>query len=418
MNLMGLSGFRDDWPTWILALVIAIGLYYFVSQTEPIEVHSRAVDLIVVQSPAVAVASALPTEVNMRVEGPKEAIKAYLDSEPKAELILTNATEGPGQELRFAIRPEPTLGQVKVTLTPQVFLVDLERRTTRQYRPQLRTVGELREGLVMADELEGLPQQVMVTGPDKRMQELAEVVFRVDLSKFEGVTQQKVNFQPIDAVGVKVPFLQITPADADVRFFVSRKEESVRIPVLPQLTGGPAPGWLLKEMRVEPNTVEVSGPGKELARLQRLLTEPIVIDGISTDQTYTAKVAIPKSGGYNVTPTTVTVRLLLERLSGRRTFGGIPIALIDQAQGMRYSIAPAEFQITVQGDLDVLEAMLDGSLRAQLRVAAFPVGEHQVRSDALVLALPPGVAILNRSPEMLQLSVVAQANPDALPGSP
>lgn len=416
MSSVNLLSIREDWPTWLVALAFAVALHTYVSQTEPIEVQTRAVPLVISQSSSVAVANALPPEVNMRIEGPKDFVKEYLDTQPVAHLNLENASEGMGQELRFFARPEPALNQVRVTFDPPGHLVDLEPRLTETFIPRLQPRGELSDNLTMSGAPEGIPERVTVTGAARLVREVVEVVYQVDLSRFEGVTQQDVSFIALDDAGVRIPFLQITPPSAPARFPISRKQESIRVPVIPQLEGGPAPGWMITEIAVDPVAVEIAGPGRELAKLRRLETESIDIAGIASDQTYTARVTIPRNVGIEATPRSVTVRLTLAQQTSLRTFSGIPVALNDQMPDYVYRLNPAELQITVRGTARALEDMLEGTIRGAVRVASFPVGEHQIRTDAISLTLPAGITVASRTPESFTLTVApAQASPPADP---
>lgn len=399
------TSWRAEWLTWVIAFVVACGLYFFVSRGQPQGVETRAIDLAIKPSSRVAVANALPSEVNMKVEGAIDSVKAFLDSEPVAELDLANALEGSGQEIRLLVKPQPTLGLVKVTLNPASLLVDLEPRATRTLIPKMLSTGELREYLTLDQEIEGLPQSVQVTGPERRMNEVADIIFRVDLSQFEGVAQRLVTFQAVDLAGIKVPFVQIEPAEAEVRFLVHRKQESVRVPVLPSLQGAPAPGYLLFNLDVEPPTVEMSGAGRELARIRQAETEIIDITGISTDQTYTRKVTLRHGSGITLSPATVTVKVQVERISGRRTIPAVAVELTDRQPGKTYRLEPAAIQVTLQGDPTALRELAETMVRARLRVGAFPVGAHPIRLDAIELDYPPGLSLLGRSPEALNLVV-------------
>jgi|GEM_PF-3654500 len=411
MNVFGQLSLREDWPTWIFALLCALALHTYVSRTEPIETQTRVVPLVIAQSQTFAVANALPPECNLRVEGPKDFVKAYLDSEPVAQLNLENATAGMGQQMRLTVHPKPTFSQLKVTVIPGEHLVDLEPRMTRALVARMEATKALQDELVMDALPEGVPDKVSVTGPESRMAEVVEVVYPVDLSQFKGVTQQEVPFYAMDLLGTRVPFVTVTPSQSLLRFLVSRKEESIQVPVLPSLKGGPAPGWLVSEVAVDPVTIEVAGAGKVLSRLKRLDTEAINIEGIASDQTYIVRVVAPKNSDVSLSPKTVTVRLVLERVSGRRTFVGVPIAINDQAQGSIYRLAPAEFDITLQGDIATLDAMVEGSIPGKLRVASFGIGEHEIRADAVELTLPLGVTVVSRSPETFTLTVTSGPAP-------
>lgn len=82
---------------------------------------------------------------------------------------------------------------------------------------------------------------------------------------------------------VRAPFgvevMQITPSNVSITF-----EESAAkaVPVVPQLDGEPADGFIVGVVTADPVTVDVAGPATAVARLTAATTEPVSLAGATT----------------------------------------------------------------------------------------------------------------------------------------
>jgi YbbR domain-containing protein len=80
----------------------------------------------------------------------------------------------------------------------------------------------------------------------------------------------------------RVDILQIDPGAISVTL---EKSGEVNVPVHPSLQGQPAPGFVVKDVTVEPATVVVEGPRSRLSGNVNVITERVRIDGRTTSIT-------------------------------------------------------------------------------------------------------------------------------------
>lgn len=81
---------------------------------------------------------------------------------------------------------------------------------------------------------------------------------------------------------VRAPFgvevVQISPSTVAAAFETSATKV---VPVVPEVVGNPAEGYLVGTVTAEPPTVTVVGPASAVARLTQAITEPVSVAGIS-----------------------------------------------------------------------------------------------------------------------------------------
>lgn len=85
--------------------------------------------------------------------------------------------------------------------------------------------------------------------------------------------------------GVRV--MRVTPASVNL-VIETLAERTVQ--VVPRVVGEPAAGFVLKDIRLEPSEITISGPASTLENLEQLTTEPISAEGLR--ETYSQSLQI------------------------------------------------------------------------------------------------------------------------------
>jgi len=113
---------------------------------------------------------------------------------------------------------------------------------------------------------------------------------------------------------VRAPFgvevVQVTPSNISMLFELS---ESKTVPIVPEVEGQPANGFIVGKITSEPATVVVVGPGSALKTLSQATTEAISVNG--------AKTAVIEAVTVGVTDPSVRLR---EPQIARVTVGIVP----------------------------------------------------------------------------------------------
>jgi YbbR domain-containing protein len=114
-----------------------------------------------------------------------------------------------------------------------------------------------------------------------------DLEYEVDLSGAKpGVTSREVDLTALD-VGRGAQIVSRSPTQLE---FTLERRISRRVEVAPQITGQPAEGFLLGEVRATPRRLLVTGAESEVLRLGEVLTETIDVTGATQPIERSAKI--------------------------------------------------------------------------------------------------------------------------------
>ena len=144
--------------------------------------------------------------------------------------------------------------------------------------------------------------------------------------------------------GVKV--LQATPSTLSLTFEAS----AVRtVPVVPDLGGDPAAGFIVGRVTTVPATVEVVGPVSAVRKITEATTEPVDITGATGPVRDTVTIGLPDSIARLRNPQSGMVTVEIAPAPVERTLAGVPVGLRGLAAGRRATLMPAQVTATVRG---------------------------------------------------------------------
>ncbi len=90
---------------------------------------------------------------------------------------------------------------------------------------------------------------------------------------------QDVDLEATDETGAPVPGVELIPQRVHVSIDVARELAYATLPVVPVLTGEPAPGYRVSSVSADPQTLTVSGEAAAVERLSSISTQPLDISG-------------------------------------------------------------------------------------------------------------------------------------------
>ncbi|MFP5284937.1 MAG: YbbR-like domain-containing protein [Thermoanaerobaculia bacterium] len=161
-------------------------------------------------------------------------------------------------------------------------------------------------GFIILDQVQDV--NVRLIGSKRAIRQLNpyQVSVQVDLPQREEGTVT-IN---LSAENVLVPpGLEVVSIEPNTIRVELEREVTQRVPVVPQLVGRPADGFVVEEPEVFPNQVLVSGPASLVARTESLTTKPINLNGRTTTFEETVNVVTTDPLLQIVQPTRVSVRV-------------------------------------------------------------------------------------------------------------
>lgn len=413
------SGWVDylipDVATLLLAIVLALAVWWIAIDQEnplmvqdfgervPISVLGLGEDLVVVED--------LSSEaVRLRLRAPRNSWEDLTLSDFRATIDLTGL--GPGEH------DVPV--QVK-SLDPQVGIVDIQRS---QLRVTLDTLT-VKEVPVQAEIMDSTafgydaqpaiyrPMTVTVSGPASQVQQVAKARTEVFLrgaksqvERMETVTPVNVQGEAVARVTAEPPQVQVV---VPVEQWPGRKEVAVRV----KLQGGPADGYRLSSVKVEPSTIVLQGDTEVLANVPGYVeTEPLNLDDATADVRLRLNLLLP-DGVTSYDGDTVVATAGITPIEGGITISQ-PLVQQGLGPGLQAQSALDSVDVILSGPLPLLDSLNQDDVFAILDLSGLIAGTHSVQPKVV---LPDGISLNSVIPAMVEVVITPEISGAATAGA-
>ena len=221
----------NEWArTWglrLLALGIAIGIWFNASVEDRLVFSEKVVEASVTYSSPVGfiIASPGPQSVNVRLKGSKKAIRQLNPYTVNVQVELSKRQIGPANITLSTEDVQAPDGLEALSIEPNTVRVDLEREVSMRVPVVPKFVGKPAAGSAIG-EPEVSPNQVLVTGPEPTLTRLESLSTRP--INLEG---RALTFDERVEVVSPSPLIQIAPAGT----------VTVRVPITPPGTATETP---------------------------------------------------------------------------------------------------------------------------------------------------------------------------------
>ncbi len=319
--------------------------------------------------------------------------------------------------------PEPQVLDVEVTaltdgievlsVTPSTVRVEVDRVDVRTVPVEVDT-GSVPEGLEI-----GTPtlnsRTVDVRGPASIVRRVSRAVAFVNISASGIDFNEPVELVAVDVEGQPIDSgrLEIEPSSVSVQIDVEATETNKTVPVRPDISGTPAPGFALESLAVDPAVVTLRGLPEDLADIDEVLTEPLNIDGVSGDQSFQTTLVLGEEVRLAESSETdaVTVNAAIVPSVSSRTF---VVGIVCQGSGANACIPSLDqLTLTLSGPGEALSGLTAASLTPVINVGGLAPGTYNLEPS--VSGLPEGVQLLAITPGLVTVTIVAPATPAPSP---
>jgi YbbR domain-containing protein len=395
-----------------LALGLAFALWVFVSYTQnpdrdtsydsvPVDIVGRAPELVLVDQDGLPRAS-LPT-VNVMVEGDTETLTKLQLSSIRALVDLSALGPGEHQVPVDVATTRSDLKRLTFSPSPSFLPVRLEQEITRTVPLTVELEGTVpfsfEAGTARLAVRNQEIRQVQVRGPQSRVERvtLARVTANIDRLTANYSSPRPV--QPIASDGQAVTGVTIEPVNVDVLVPIVSSAGIKRVPVVPQIVGQPASGFIVTNIAVTPQFVRLTGSSGPLDAVQSLATENVDITGAAQTVQRTAAIRTPPNIGLaSGEPSVVTVTITVAPLD--RPFQitlPVPIVAVDVPDGLSVSLNPSTVQLAVTGSSGRLAGISANALQGVVSVQGRGAGSVTLTPQ---FNLPEGITIAGEPPRV------------------
>jgi YbbR domain-containing protein len=245
--------------------------------------------------------------------------------------------------------------------------------------------------------------EVHVRGPKSIIRTLSDLKIRytIDLS----AVNIGVNIIPIHQARIPLPngisILKINPDSITVKV---ENEIKKKLPVNISLTGKPAKGFMVVGAEAKPTSVTLRGSEETLGRMDKVLTKPINIKGLSGS--FKREVTLDLAENLNLVDSSkiILATVMINEQLTTITFDNIPV----QGDGCLYvyRITPPVITIKVKGPVNVIEKLYGtNGVQVYVDLKGLKPGIYNKRAT---ITLPVKTTLIDATPEIFKVKIINQ----------
>lgn len=305
INLQNL--FRKNLPVKILALIASIIMWGYVMNEENPSVNGRyTVPVEIVNAPEGYDVNMGVREVTLKVRAPRSLMAAAHESDFKAVIDLSGDTEGEYDEKIRTVIPQ---GFELLGMSDDTVHVTMEALIAHGVPVDIVVNGKAAQGMELG-EIKPAQQYVNVYGPRHLVDSIVKASGKIKLADNNSDFTMRVKLTAVTADGENINNLAVLPGELDVTVQLVPGEGKKIVPVKPAVTGILPEGYVLGEVTVQPNQVELTGANKTLADIKNVETIPLSLHGVISTVDKDVELSLPE--GIASTVKKVTLHIVIK----------------------------------------------------------------------------------------------------------
>ena len=416
---------REQIYRLIVAFILSFTLWIFVSYTTnpdqrtqfenvPVAIEGLDGARLIVDDAGLPRTSR--AQVTVVVDADAETLERLRASDLRAYVDVSDLAPGEHQVPVNVVMTRSGLSQVRPVAEPALLVVRIDQEITRTIPVTVELGGTVPFGFESGDPLLTLLtaelSRVVVRGPQGRVARVVRARVSADIS---GLAADYKSLRPIEALdsdGQIVAGVTLEPASGDLLVPIRSSVGIKRVPIVPQLSGIPAPGFVVAGVAVDPPLVSITGSSGPLDAIDGVTTFDIDVTGATAAFSRTVALAEPFTARFGVgEPREALITVDVAPIE--RTFQiSLPVAvrLTGIPAGTIVSVVPSVIEVRLSGDAAALGRITSSALAANVDASLLPVGTSSVRPT---LRLPQGVSLADAVAEVTVIVRAPEPTPDA-----
>ena len=248
-------------------------------------------------------------------------------------------------------------------------------------------------------------QRVKVRAAGSKWQFFRHRVFGADLGEVvvdvSGLDREVLVVHDLTVNDVRSDLQDVTILhSSSVRLYIDRLD-SLRVPVLVDVTGDPGDGrMLLASPRAVPDSVYVRGPSRFLADVGSVSTETVDLARVRGSGDLARNLRVPGEHLGLSRPDVAVVLQVVER--GRRVFEHVPLVPLLDSRQPHAEVFPPVASVEISGPAEILAGMSAADVSLTVSSTGLGAGAHTVPPEVL---LPDHCVLVNIEPAEYMLVV-------------
>lgn len=306
-------------------------------------------------------------------------------------LDLSQITSDGQQEVSFSAGYS-TYGEIQ-SFEPKSMTVNVERYITRSRVPVVvRVTGEMPQGL-WRSATSCDPNLVSVSGPASLVEQVRRAVVELPLEGLSAdmedcqvtspVTLETADGQTISSPLIRITFESVTVDSASIECSVL-PTRSVAVDAASAITGTPAHGYEVGEIRVSPETVTVADSAEALKNLEAMFVQsPVDVAGATEDLLVTVPLAGATAHSY-CSAREVAVSVTIRPATHTHTYNDLPVQVENLGPGLKAALSRAKLGAVLSGAYQDMESLKAANIHLYVDAQGLAAGVYNVEVQCRV----------------------------------
>ncbi len=295
------------WQLKIVCLLLAIILWFLIiNEQNPMSEGSYTVPVVIENLDSQYITSNVPKTVYVRLSGPRNTIINVGPSDIKAYIDLADAQEG---DMDVPIHVEIPSGTELKKQSMATAKITVDVYAVREFNLTPHLVGKMDKDSFISN-LKIVPEKVVVSGARRLIQKVDKAVVEIPVGDKNEDFSLMAQIHLLAADGSKVDGLEMTPWQSNLRVSIGHNAASKKVPVHVTSYGTVSDGLTLKELKANPEEVEVRGDANVLQGVSRIDLTPVNVQGLAEDKEW--RILVSPINGVIVNPDVVEVTATVE----------------------------------------------------------------------------------------------------------
>ena len=338
----------SSWTLWGLAIIVAVGMWVYVTGIEEREYVTRQFSCPVEYRglDSGTIVRGRLSEADIEIRGSEESIMRLDYNSIKAYVDARNLVPGKRYTIDIGVDLPPDINLV--SCFPSQATLDLVRQVTRLMTVETVLPQDIPEGYYI-EGVEIIPKEVGIKGAEDDIAKIGSVRITPTIEELQqdGELLIAVKISQSEAFEGNV---NVEPAQVRFKGNLVRGLPRKRVPVNVRLTGKLDDDFEIRAVTTDPSEVQIEGKREDLAKVEAVDTEVIDVSSANENQFIVAPLRQPEVKGVSLVNTSsVRVNLQLSETRAETLLTNIPVELQDVNPSQKWISNPSAVSVTIEG---------------------------------------------------------------------
>lgn len=395
----------NNWPAKLICLLLALSLWIFVTlNSSKIANFPGNIPLETKNIPVGMTAVTDTQNIQIKISADRSLWNKLSANNFNAYVDLSNLTSGTHE---LDIKVTCNLSGVQIVSTnPEKALVTLESLVKKTIPIIAQVEGSAGEGLTAGD-IKIEPSEAEISGAESIVSKIYEATAIIKLNNETADFSKAINLVALDAEGEIIKNIIFNPITAKVTVPIIKGSNTKTVGIKAKVIGTPKSGFWVKEIRINPADVSVSGSVSVLKNTSYIETKEINIDGIDANKSFNSELNLTSGLGLIDKISQIKVDIILDKTITQKE-----VIASYNWQNLATSlkidtINPSSLKLVVSSTADVLSNITADNVRLNVGLSDFKIsGTYNIDITKDMFTLPDGVSLISYVPSSITVTLV------------